>query len=170
MDVNELMSALSILLGVMGLAPAARKKLVKLAEKTSGKPNAKDRKKLIEFCELLDQRRVFYAPFNVEVVEVCLGSLRMVQDETTKRIAELEHPGARAMLEAVQDHLRVFVDRWAGFRTPHRGEHDHDGRLAEFFRDLGVLRERVRLCTEGIAIIEPKAKVLRADENAGRSR
>jgi hypothetical protein len=35
-------------------------------------------------------------------------------------------------------------------------------------RDLGVLRERVRICTEGIALMAPKAKVLKADENPPR--
>jgi len=165
-DVNALMSALSIVLGVMGLAPTVQAKLLKQVRRIKAEPSAADRKKLIEFCELLHQRRVFYANFNAEVVELCLGSLRMVQDEATKRIAELEHPGARAMLEAVQDHLRVFMDKWASFRTPHRWEHDHDGRMTEFFRDLGVLRERVRICTEGIAIMAPKAKVLPADNAA----
>lgn len=162
-DPNTLMSALSIILGVMGLAPATRKRLSKLVEKSTVRPGASDRKKLVEFCELLEQRRVFHADFNSEVVELCLGSLRMVQDETTKRIAELEHPGARAMLEAVQDHLRVFMDRWTMFRTPHRWSRDHE--LTEFFRDLGVLRERVRICTEGIALMAPNAKVLKSDEH-----
>jgi hypothetical protein len=146
-----------------------RAKLVKQVAKMKAQPNAADEKKLVEFCELLDQRRVFSAPYTSEVVELCVGSLRMVQDETTRRISELEHPGAKAMLEAVQDHLRAFMDRWSGFRTPYPLGHDHDGRLTEFFRDLGVLRERVRLCTEGIALTAPKAKVLKAAENAARS-
>jgi len=166
-DANALMSALGIILSIMGLAPAAQARLRKRVEKIKGLPSIADRKKLVEFCELLSQRRVFYVAYNSEVVELCIGSLRMAQNETTKRIAELEHPGAKAMLEAVQDHLRVFMDKWSGFHTPAHWVRDHE--LTDFFRDLGVLRERVRLCTEGIAIMAPEARVLSADENAARA-
>jgi hypothetical protein len=162
MQPDALMSALSLVLSVMGLVPAVRKKLTKLVEKIQAQPGAADRKRLVEFCELLNQRRVFYANYNSEVVELCTGSLKMLQDETTKRIAALEHPGARAMLEAVQDHLRVFIDRRGDFRLGHRGPGPE---LTEFFLDLGTLRERVRICTEGIALMAPNANALKADEN-----
>jgi len=44
-----------------GLDTQTLSELKTLVQKATTKPNAEDRKRLAEFCELLNQRRVFYA-------------------------------------------------------------------------------------------------------------
>jgi hypothetical protein len=42
-----------------------------------------------------------------------------------------------------------------------------DNELTEFFRDLGVLTERVRVCTEGIALMAPTRSIAHGSMCAG---
>jgi hypothetical protein len=151
----------------MNVAPALRAKLAKYR----GKPTAADQKTLVQFCRMINERRVFYAPFHMEVVEGCTGSLSHVKDETEKTLAAISHPGAEAVLGAFLDDLRRFLDKWSGKSTP-RGLHFDTGRhpggepwrdreadLAEFFTDLGRLRERASLWFGALAQIDAKVIV-----------
>jgi hypothetical protein len=57
---------------------------------------AAETKLLVEFARRLDERRVFSAPFDSEIVESCLYSLESFKATTEDYLAKLDHPGARA--------------------------------------------------------------------------
>lgn len=110
---------------------------------------------------------MFYAPYNSEVVEACIGSLSSFKSITEDYLAKLEHPGAQAALGAILASTRRFLDKWHGFTTRDLGEHwepfspRHHGRdrsacEADFIQDLGQLRAGVRILVLFPVEIEPK--------------
>ena len=138
--------------------------------KARGKPTKAESECLIAYVRRLDERRVLYHPFNVEVVESCVGSLDEVRRFTDETLAKIESPAARAALGAILDQSRAFVDRWHGARTHldwwnhgghHRGMissgHREDG-LDEFFQDLGELRGTMKEMLALLKLLEPKIK------------
>lgn len=149
--------------------------------KWKGRPTPTERSLLAAYARRLDERRVFSAPFNVEIVELCLGSLNEVRRLTDEVLAEVEHPGARAMIGAILDATRHSHDKWHWFRTPdylerwrHRadtiGRHPGEADLAGFFEDLGELRGTLRLVVGALAEIEPDVKapnLLQREDSAG---
>jgi len=140
-------------------------------------PTAAESKLLAEFARRLDERRVFSAPYNSEVVEACTASINSFKAITEDYLAKIEHPGARAALGAMLTSLRRFIDKWHGFSTrdiwdrpfsfgsPH---HRHDGRSdAAFFEDLGDLRAEIRILCQLLLEIEPKVSVPSIFEETG---
>lgn len=82
------------------------------------KPSVADSKLLVEYVRRLDGRRVFYAPWNSEVVELVLGSLREVKNWTEEVSAKLDHQASRILVAFMLDKMRAFLDKWHAFRTP----------------------------------------------------
>lgn len=123
------------------------------------RPTLAERDLLLEHANRLDARRVFSAPFHAEVVEACVASLDEVRRFTDETVAKLKHPGARVMLEAIREDIRSFLDKWHRARTPRHFDLDFGRRegsdAAEFFKDLGTLRERVQTWRSILASIEP---------------
>lgn len=155
---------------VLALLKLIRQPLIdgasKTARKVTGKPSSDDKRRLLEYVRLLDERRVFYADYNSEVAECCLASLSSFKDRTEEVLSKVEHPGARAALGAILDALRQFLDKWAGFHTPHghwgwdfpRAAGDYASRrgLAGFFEDLGELRGVMKLLVVSLQVLHPK--------------
>jgi hypothetical protein len=127
-----------------------------------GKPGKADRERLIKYTRRLDERRVFVATFDEEQGGACVGSLDEVRRFTDEALAELEHPGARAVLGGILDSIRLFLDRWGGPRLRfrpwmlHHGDPGQD-EFSRFFEDLGELRGKVAGLIELLAMWEPKA-------------
>jgi hypothetical protein len=123
-----------------------------------GKLPRSDRALLAKYVRRLDERRVFYHPYDSEVVEACVASLDTVKEFTDETLASLEHQGAKAALGAILDSARAFVDRWKSARTPdfHHlvgdlfdrrvgRSHAAEVLMQKFFEDLGELRGAVKL-------------------------
>jgi hypothetical protein len=150
----------SALRGVMALfnVPVHIRKMVRA---TKRQPTREEAEILVAYARRLNERRVFFAPFNVEVVECCIGSLEEVRRFTDEALSKLKHPYARATVAAILEDVRHFLDRWRAFRTPrdpwrHRMHGDgEEAELAEFFKDLGELRIKVRMWCEMLVQIEP---------------
>ena len=157
---------LSVILKIPGLVPAMDDGIARLR----GKLTRSDREKLLKYVRRLDERRVFFHPYGIEVVEACVGSLDQVKEFTDEIRASIEHEGARAAIGAILDATRTFVERWKGFSTPRkppsehdafrprnpRGGSDHGRTLETFFEDLGELRGVVRLMLALLQEIDPK--------------
>jgi len=120
---------------------------------------------LIAYVRRLDERRVLFHPYHMEVLESCVGSLDEVRHFTDEALAQIENPAARAALGAILDRSRAFVDRWRGshgLRDPwdhggfHRGPGSQGESMAEFFQDLGELRGTMRDMLELLKLLEPK--------------
>jgi hypothetical protein len=149
----------------ISVAQAARDVLRRVRKK----PTAAEAKLLVEFARRLDERRVFSARFDSEIVECCLSSLDSFKSITEDYLAKLEHPGARAALGAMLTSLRRFIDTWHGFATRRiwdgpfpfdRPRFRDEGRTgADFFQDLGSLRAEIRLLIDLLVDIEPKVSV-----------
>lgn len=129
------------------------------------KPTAIEAKLLVEFARRLDERRVFSAPYDVEVVEVCLASLSSFKAIVEDYLAKLDHPGTRAGLGAMLTSLRRFLDKWHGVTTrqfwdgspfPSPRHRDEKRTEMEFFKDLGDLRADIRILLQFLVEIEPK--------------
>ena len=167
LTVSAIAAAISVMFKVMNVAPKLQEKLAKYR----GKPTAEERKVLVQFCRTISERRVFYAPYDSEVVEGCVGSLREVKNKTEKVLASISNPGVQALLGAFLDDVRAFLDKWSGKSTPrgmspdswgperHAPWRDREADLPEFFRGLGQLRERAVVWFAWLAQIEPKAKI-----------
>jgi hypothetical protein len=146
---------------LIGSAP----KLYERVNEWRGQPSKEDRERLVRYCRRLDERRVFSAPFNVEVEEICISSLRQVKDYTDEALAELEHPTARAAVGAILDETRKFLDTWHDYRGPRRwvpehrwGAHEHEGdRQRDFFQDLGELRGKMKVLVGMLTELAPNA-------------
>ena len=151
-------AALKVVLAGLKVAPSVYSRL----QAWRGKPTDDERKLLVRYARRLNERRVFSAPFNVEVVESCVASLSTTAEFTDETLAALDHPGARAVVASVLDLVRRFLDRWGSYSTPrHRwldpfGQRDLD-EFPEFFKDLGELRGNVRLLVAILAEFEPGA-------------
>ncbi len=130
------------------------------------KPTAVEAKLLVEFARRLDERRVFSAPYNAEIVEACLASLDSFKTITEDYLAKLDHPGARAALGAMLTSLRRFIDKWYGFTTSRFWDgpfqfpsprHREDKRTEmEFFQDLGDLAAEIRVLLQFLLELEHK--------------
>jgi hypothetical protein len=135
--------------------------------KLRSKPSAAEAKILVEFAKRLNERRVFSAPYDAEIVESCLGSLGSFKDITEDYLAKLEHAGARAALGAILTSIRRFLDKWHGFSTRALGDpweppifgHGRDAKRREFFEDLGHLRAEITILVDLLREIEPKIAV-----------
>ena len=157
---------LGVIFKLPGIVPAIDDGITRLR----GKLTKSDRTNLLKYVRRLDERRVFFRPYGVEVVEVCVASLDQVKQLTDEIRAAVEHDGARAALGAILDATRIFVDTWTGFRTPRdtpwehgafgpRSRPDNSGRgrtLETFFEDLGELRGVVKLMLALLQEIDPK--------------
>jgi hypothetical protein len=144
---------LKIIAGLLPLVPTLRDEVAK----RRGHLTKSDKSGLAKYVQRLNERRVFYFPYNCEVVESCLGSLRFVKDFTEETLAEIEHPPAKAALGVILDAIRKFLDKWSNFSSrhpwddfdrfhPHRGHDPNDAQtFPHFFEDLGELRANVTL-------------------------
>lgn len=160
--VSSIVSGINFLFKLMGVAP----KLMKLLGRFEKSPSKEDRKVLVAFAKLVEERRVYHQPYNVEVFEACVGSISYMKDQIEKTIAEIENPGARAVIGAMLDDHRAFVDTWHGRKTPHmvhadwnRPRHDDSEMLPAFYEDLGELRTRTKAWMGALSEIEPKVAV-----------
>ena len=152
---------------VLGLVIKAVPTVRDHLRKAMGKPSQIESECLIQYVRRLDERRVLYHPYNVEVIECCVSSLDEARRFTDETLAKVESPGARAALGAILDRVRAFLDRWHGARTPrdwwsHGGLHREaisggDG-LDEFFQDLGELRGTMTAMLELLKLVEPRIK------------
>lgn len=147
METGSGTSILSLILRSMGLATKAADAIAKWKLK----PGSTDRDLIVVHCRWLDERRVFSAPMNSEVVEMCIGSIRQARDRTAEVQAQVKDAGTRATLGGLLDLFRRFLDTWENARTPrtfdasHRTRFGDDGAdLTQFFKDLGELRAHVR--------------------------
>jgi len=104
--------------GLLKLAPAVQSGL----RRWKGRPTVAERALLAEWARRLDERRVFFADYDIEVVESCLASLEHVRTFTDETLAKVEHAGARAVLGAILDLVRQIGDKWHGFQTPRFGD------------------------------------------------
>jgi hypothetical protein len=149
------------ILKLLGFAPKVAAKLAQW----NGKLGAEDRKRLVAYCRRIDERRVFSTDYGSEVVECCVSSLSQVKEFTDATLAEVEHPAAQAVLGAILDSVRAFLDRWGAYHTPRfgwdrprpPGLRDAD-EMPEFFADLGELRSKMGLYVGMLTVMEPKAK------------
>lgn len=133
-------SVLSLILRSIGLAGKASDTLANWRMK----PGKADRDLIVKHCQWLDERRVFHAPMNVEVVEASVGSIKQARDRTAEAQASVKDAGTRAILGGLLDLFREFLDRWEGVKTPASFDVRGNGAdLATFFKDLGELRARV---------------------------
>jgi len=150
---------------VLGLLIKAVPTVRDAISKTRGKPTKAESACLIAYVRRLDERRVLFYPYHMEVLESCVGSLDEVRRFTDETLAQIENPAARAALGAILDRSRAFVDRWRGshgLRDPwdhggfHRGPGSQGEGMAEFFQDLGELRATMRDMLELLKLLEPK--------------
>jgi hypothetical protein len=165
-EVAEWLSTLKLLLQAWKVAPELRG----LLDGALKAPTKQDRERIVNYVRRLEERRVFSAHFNSEVVEVCIGSLSQVKDFTDETLAQVDHPGARAALGAIIDQVRLFLDAWSRFKTARIDWDDYPrrpdpfvernlrgGQLAAFFQDLGELRSKMRLLVSILIQLAPKA-------------
>ena len=137
---------LGTILRLAGMVPAAGDQLNRLR----GKLTRSDLATLAKYVKRVDERRVFFHPYDSEVIEACVGSLDQVKNFTEETLASVKHEGAKAALGGILDATRAFVDRWS----------DHESRqdrtMEQFFADLGELRGAVKLMLALLQEIEPK--------------
>lgn len=148
-------------LGTVFKALGAAPKLYEKYEEWQGKPTAKDRDLIVEYCRRLDERRVFSEAHQSEVVEACLASLDEVRAFTDEVLARARHPVAQAAMGAVLDEVRKFLDKWIPRRSPRLNHRlrEFPGREPshEFFQDLGELRVKMRIYVGMLTDLVPKA-------------
>jgi hypothetical protein len=155
---------------VLGLIVKAAPGILDALRKTYGKPTKAETHRLIAYARRLDERRVFYFPYDVECEVMCISSLDEVRRFTDETLAEMGNEGARAALGAILDHLRAYLDKWSAARMPRDhwdrrrffrgmapGDHSDDG-IDSFFQDLGELRSTMKQMLELLRLIEPKIK------------
>jgi hypothetical protein len=171
MDPISAVGTFTTVFKMMSIAPSAYQKL----NEWRGKPSKKEREALKRYCRRLDERRVFSAPFNSEVVECCVASVSQVKEYTDETLANLDHPATRAVLGAIMDVLRGFLDEWHGRRTPPDpfGWASRGGRneIGAFYEDLGELRSKMKMLIGLISELEPAAtcpKLLAAKSSDAR--
>lgn len=171
----------SVLLSLLRLIPCAYEKAVEW----TGKPGKEDKKKVREFVGLINERRVFLAPYNAEVVECVLGFLRVVLDTAAKTHAAITHPMSKQSVGVVLDDTRKFLDRWSRYTTPrserlrpaweHFDDQSELNKLLEFYADLGELRGKVKTAVQLLkeyadpTLAAPNLLDAADDESAARS-
>jgi len=152
--------SLSVILKLLGLIP----KIGEQAQQWVGHASTEDQERLVQYCRLVDNRRVFSAPFNVEVVESCVASLVDVKRYTEEALSKLEHGTAQACLGGILDHTRTFIDKWHGYRGqrhwgpfPGHGSGGPGEDDRAFFQDLGELRGRMKILIGLLTELAPSA-------------
>jgi hypothetical protein len=141
------MTDATLIIRLLKLIPPAYDKF----QEFSGRPSRADGQLVKAFVRRLDERRVFYAPFHSECVEMVVGSLQRVVDDSLATHASLTHGLSQAAVGLVLDATRKFLDRWSRATTPpQRGRFPawFDEETARFFEDLGELRGQVRTAVE----------------------
>ena len=155
---------------VLGLVVKAAPDILDALRKKYGKPTRAESARLIAYARRLDERRVFYFPYDMESDVMCVSSLDEVRRFTDEALADMGNAGGRAALGAILDHLRAFLDKWSGAHIPRDhwdrrrlfggmapGDHPEDG-IDTFFQDLGELRSTMKQMLELLRLIEPKIK------------
>jgi hypothetical protein len=155
---------LSAILKMASAVPAVADQVSRLRRKLT----RADRDRLTRYVRRINERRVFFHPYNSEVIEACVGSLDEVKRFTDETLAAIENEGAKAALGGILDATRAFLDRWRGTRTPHgrpwardpldrwSGQERGEGEtMEEFFKDLGELRGAVKLMMALLEQIDP---------------
>jgi hypothetical protein len=79
-------AAFKVVLKLLGAAPQLYEKV----QQWRGRPTKEDQQRLVSYCRRIDERRVFSAPYNVEVEEVCVASLSQVKEFTDEALAGME--------------------------------------------------------------------------------
>lgn len=125
------------------------------AERQAMIPSKADKEQIRALLVQLDERRVFHAPFHDEVVGACLYSLDEVRKSAYDALGKLSNEPAKAVVGAVLDETRVFVEKWKAsslYPVVRRSiqADEEDSELREFFQALGALRERVALCRQAL--------------------
>ena len=155
---------LKTIAGLLPLVPTLRDEVTK----RRGGLSKSDKSRLAKYVQRLNERRVFYVHYDVEVVVSCLGSLRSAKDFTEETLADVEHPSAKAALGVILDAIRKFLDKWSDFSSrhpwddfdrfhPYRGPDHNDARsFPHFFEDLGELRANVTLMVSLLHDLDPK--------------
>lgn len=150
---------------VLGLLRVARD-VYETAQNWKGRPTKGERDLLLQYCNRLDERRVFSVSFNDEAEMLCVGSLEQVKTFTDEVLSKLKHPAARAALGAILDQVRRFLDRWCDSSHPRRHASHGDWnvplearqRRMEFFQDLGELRGNMKLLVRLIGDLVPEVR------------
>ena len=152
MEPTAILSLTTKLWGFAGNAKnaAARKALVPLAE---------DKKLLKELRTQLEERRVFRAAFRDEIEVACLASLDEVRRASYDVLGKLENEPSKAIVGALLNDVRSFLDTWRGPRGRRVGYdsgigHGPDVALPEFFLELGALRLNVATYREMLEELE----------------
>lgn len=163
------LGAVSLVLRALGL----RGKAADALAAWKMKPKKPDRDEVVKYCRLLEERRVFHVPMSIEVFEACIGSLRYVADRTGEYQAKLDDEVTAAVLGAVLDALRDFLDRWENHARRSDRMHlprwapEMDEDSAAFFQDLGELRGKVRLLLSLLRPLDKRLKGLRLLDSTG---
>ena len=94
-----------------------------------------------------------------------------MKELTEETMAGLKHTAAEAILGAILDTLRSFLDKWYGHHTPPlgwdwRAEGNGREKLPDFFKDLGELRSRMRTFIGMLTEFDPKATAPRLFERS----
>lgn len=118
--------------------------------------------------QYLEDRRVLYDPFEVEIPHACVRSVEEIRTELARFIADSRSPELRDPLRAIQAACRQFL-------TNVQGMVDHDFHIIEiqggvdswlFNQALGELRARIGtsvaviVATFGIAVDEHLVKIM----------
>jgi hypothetical protein len=156
---------------ILGLIIKAGPGVLDSLRKKLGKATKAESERLIVYARRLDERRVFYFPYDMESEALCISSLDEVRQFTDATLADMENEAARAALGAILDHLRAFLDQWSGARMP-RARRDHPrfyrgpapsdnreggiGGIDQFFQDLGELRSTMKEMLALLRLVEPK--------------
>jgi hypothetical protein len=146
-------------LKVLGVAP----RLYEHVKVWKGGPTKEDSERLVRYCRRLDERRVFSAPYHMELAQSCVGSISEVRQYTDEALADIKHPVARAAIGAILDEVRRFEDKWHGYQSsadwhPHRfGGRFERTSDRDFFQDLGGLRDKMKVFVGMITELVPDA-------------
>lgn len=153
---------------ILGLVVKAGPGVLDALRKKLGKATKAESERLIVYARRLDERRVFYFPYDMESEALCISSLDEVRQFTDATLADIENEAARAAMGAILDHLRAFLDQWSGARMPrarwdrprfYRGPAPSDNRedgIDQFFQDLGELRSTMKEMLALLRLVEPK--------------
>jgi hypothetical protein len=152
MDVTDLTGGIDSSLSLLAM-------LAKAFRWARGKPSADEDKRVKTLVKFIDERRVFTAPYHMEAVDACIGSLGDVKNATERTLANLEHDGLRAAVGGILDMLRAFLDRWPNGdavrcprpKGPSPCADGPQATEAEFFKDLGTVRTTIVILLELIA-------------------
>lgn len=102
----------------------------------------------------LEDRRVFYNPYHMEVEYQCIDSVLKTRKFLTETIGGLSDKSELAShLRAIRAACREFVDAVGGPGHPRRGRRFHGPFEVEFFQALGQLRAMAGIHIGAIAVM-----------------